>query len=111
MQTVVAKDKKDFFNNRAGVARWFIFKPKIQIWVYFVGSFDGRGWCILWPFSQFSGRLVYFPLLLHFYPFWYVVARKIWQPGISGSALLEIETRLPKRRLCTYIPTKERTFF
>jgi hypothetical protein len=24
------------------VARWFVFKPKIQIWVNFGGSFKGR---------------------------------------------------------------------
>jgi hypothetical protein len=31
----------------AGVARWFIFKPKIQIWVYFGGPWNGKGWHIL----------------------------------------------------------------
>jgi hypothetical protein len=29
---------------------------------------------ILWPFGIFS------TVLVHFYPFWYVVPRKIWQP-------------------------------
>jgi hypothetical protein len=29
---------------------------------------------ILWPLVTFSGSLVYL------FPFWYVVARKIWQP-------------------------------
>jgi hypothetical protein len=30
-------------------------------------------WYILWPFGIFYGYLVYF------FPFWYVVSRKIWQ--------------------------------
>jgi hypothetical protein len=30
------------------VARWFVFKPKIQIWVNFGWSCNGRGWYILW---------------------------------------------------------------
>jgi hypothetical protein len=36
-------------NNR--VARWYIFKPKIQIWVIFLGAYNGRCWFILWPFG------------------------------------------------------------
>jgi hypothetical protein len=31
-------------------------------------------WHILWPFGIFSHVLV------HLYPFWYVVSRKIWHP-------------------------------
>jgi hypothetical protein len=30
----------------------------------------------LWLFGTFSPP----PLLVHFYPFWYLVPRKIWQP-------------------------------
>jgi hypothetical protein len=37
----------------ARVARWFIFKPKIQIWVTFGGYCIRRCWNILWPFDQF----------------------------------------------------------
>jgi hypothetical protein len=44
------------------VARWFAFKPKIQIWVNFGGSCNGRGWYILWfilqSFVIFYGHLV-----------------------------------------------------
>jgi hypothetical protein len=29
---------------------------------------------VLWPYGIFSGYLA------HFFPHWYVVARKIWQP-------------------------------
>jgi hypothetical protein len=31
-------------------------------------------WDILWPFGTFCIHLV------HFFPFWYHVPRKIWQP-------------------------------
>jgi hypothetical protein len=42
------------------VARWYNFQPKIQIWVNFGGSCNGRCWYILWTFDVFYGRLVYF---------------------------------------------------
>jgi hypothetical protein len=29
------------------VAGWFVFKPKIQIWVNFGGSSNGKSWYIL----------------------------------------------------------------
>jgi hypothetical protein len=29
------------------VVRWFIFKPKIQIWVNFGGTRNGKGWYML----------------------------------------------------------------
>jgi hypothetical protein len=38
---------------RGRVARWFVFKPKIQIWVNFVGSRYGKSCYILWPFGLF----------------------------------------------------------
>jgi hypothetical protein len=41
------------------VARWYIFKPKIQIWVNFGGSCKGRFWSILWTSGLFYGHLVY----------------------------------------------------
>jgi hypothetical protein len=55
--------------NTVRVARWYIFKPKIPIWVNFGGSCNGRCWYILWPFGLsyghlvylFNGYLVYFP--------------------------------------------------
>jgi hypothetical protein len=42
------------------VARWFVFKPKIQIWVHFVGFCNERCWYILWTFGTVRGNLVYF---------------------------------------------------
>jgi hypothetical protein len=32
------------------VARWFIFIPKIPIWVYFGGPWNGKCWYSLGPF-------------------------------------------------------------
>jgi hypothetical protein len=74
---------------KSRVARWYIFEPKIQIWVNFGGSFNGRCWYILWPFGQFLGHIpsiflqpfgISYGHLLYTFPFWYVVPRKIWQP-------------------------------
>jgi hypothetical protein len=49
------------------VARWYSFKPKIQSWVNFGGSCNGRCWYILWtvwsilqPFGLIYGHFVYF---------------------------------------------------
>jgi hypothetical protein len=36
----------------SGVARWYIFKPKIQILVNFRGSCNGRCWYIIFPFGR-----------------------------------------------------------
>jgi hypothetical protein len=33
--------------NQSRVARWFIFKPKIPIWVYFGGPWYGKCWYFL----------------------------------------------------------------
>jgi hypothetical protein len=41
---------------RAGrVARWFVFKPKTQIWV---NSCNGRSWYILWTLGPFLRSFV-----------------------------------------------------
>jgi hypothetical protein len=42
------------------VARWFVFKPKIQIWVNFGGSCNGRWWHILLTLCPLYGLLLYF---------------------------------------------------
>jgi hypothetical protein len=71
------------------VARWFLFKPKIQIWVNFGGSCNGRCWYILCTLGPFYGLFLYFMDIWYsswkfgiFFPFWYFVRRKIWQPCI-----------------------------
>jgi hypothetical protein len=40
------------------VARWYIFKPKIKIWVIIGGSCNGRCWYIMWTFDLFYSHLV-----------------------------------------------------
>jgi hypothetical protein len=69
------------------VARWFVFKPKIQIWVNFGELCNRRCWYTLWTLGPFYGLLLYFMDIWYsslkfgiFFPFWYVVRRKIWQP-------------------------------
>jgi hypothetical protein len=34
-------------------------KPKIPIWVNFGGPWNGKGWCIIWPFVIDYGHLVH----------------------------------------------------
>jgi hypothetical protein len=53
------------------VARWFVCKAKIQIWVNFGGPWNGKCWHNLWPFGIpwftlrpfgiFSVPFAYFP--------------------------------------------------
>jgi hypothetical protein len=42
------------------VARWFVFKPKIPIWVKFRRSSYEKSWHILWQFRLFYGHWKYF---------------------------------------------------
>jgi hypothetical protein len=48
-----------FFQQEYRVARWFIFKPKIQLWVNFERLWNRKGryflviWKISWPFDVF----------------------------------------------------------
>jgi hypothetical protein len=66
------------------VARWFVCKSKIKILeglemenvgiIYDHLEYLKAIWYTLWPFGIFSGYLV------HFYQYWCVVRRKIWQP-------------------------------
>jgi hypothetical protein len=53
------------------VARWFVFKPKIPIWVNFGGSCYEKSWFILWPFGLFYGHWKYFMAI--WYIFGYLV--------------------------------------
>jgi hypothetical protein len=50
------------------VARWFVFKPKIPIWVNFGGSCYGKSWYIIWQFGLFDGHLVYFVVIWYIFP-------------------------------------------
>jgi hypothetical protein len=70
------------------VARRFIFVPKIPIWVYFGGPWNGECWCILWTFGQFYRQMIYFITIwyTYFVVLWYIspvlkyCSKKIWQP-------------------------------
>jgi hypothetical protein len=33
-------------------ARWYVFKPKLQIWVNFGGPWNEKSWLFLWPFGS-----------------------------------------------------------
>jgi hypothetical protein len=71
------------------VARWYIFKPKIQIWVTFGVYCNERRGQFLRPFGLFYSHLVYYVVILvYFSPFWYVVPRKIWQPCCDPGKIL-----------------------
>jgi hypothetical protein len=49
--------RPDGANFRRSAGLWFIFKPKIQIWVNFGGPWNGKYWQILWSFGIFYGHL------------------------------------------------------
>jgi hypothetical protein len=67
------------------VARWFVFKPKIPIWVNFGGPRNEKGGYNLWPFGIYYFHLVHFMviwvILWPFGIFWYIVSRKSGNPG------------------------------
>jgi hypothetical protein len=52
---------------RQRVARWYIFEQKIQIYINFGGSCDGRCRYILCRFGIFYGHLVYFLFILYIF--------------------------------------------
>jgi hypothetical protein len=47
------------FERPSRVARWYLFKPKVQIWVNLGGSCNWRWWYILRPFGLYYGHLAY----------------------------------------------------
>jgi hypothetical protein len=56
------------------VARWFLFRPKIPIWVYFGGPWNGKFWyiCIFWSFGIFYDHWVYFWAFVNSVVIWYI---------------------------------------
>jgi hypothetical protein len=71
-------------------ARWFVFKPKIQIWVNLGGPCNGRWWYILWTLGPFYGLLLHFGTfcivrvnLVYFSPFGTLYQEKSGNPGCS----------------------------
>jgi hypothetical protein len=51
------------------VARWYIFEPKIPIWVNFAGSCNGKCWYIFYYFTAIWYILlsfgIFFPILVY----------------------------------------------
>jgi hypothetical protein len=63
------------------VARWFVFKPKIPIWVNFGGYCNRKSWYILWPFGLFYGHWKYFMAIWYIlWSFGLFLPVLIWQP-------------------------------
>jgi hypothetical protein len=65
------------------VARWFVFKPKIPIWVNFGGPQIGKCLYIKWPLGVFFGDLGYFMTICYvlysfgtFFPVWVSCTKK-----------------------------------
>jgi hypothetical protein len=62
----VSVSKNAVVNYRTRVARWFVFKPKIPIWINFGGPKNGKCWytycMVIWnilrSFGIFYGHLV-----------------------------------------------------
>jgi hypothetical protein len=87
------------------VARWFVFKPKLQIWVNFGGYCNGRCWYISWTFGLFTvfwyilltfgifcGNLVYFSSFGIFYQ------EKSGNPGGSTFSIGSLKIVLPDHK-------------
>jgi hypothetical protein len=98
--SIVTYKKCFYFGRTTRVARWCFFKPKIQIWVYFGGSWNAKCWFILFPFRILYGiwnivrpfgilysHLVYFiyglfgtfcSSLVHFVAVWCIFLVLVW---------------------------------
>jgi hypothetical protein len=70
-------------------ARWFIFKPKIPLWVNLGGSCNGKCWYILWPLCLFYGHLAFLWSFGIFYGQWGM--SKVLQTSNSTRGILIIE--------------------
>jgi hypothetical protein len=79
------------------VARWFVFKPKIQIWVNFVGSCNGRGWYILWTVGPFYGLLLYvfYGHFVKFAVIWYIFPILVFCKKKNLAPLIHTHASLP----------------
>jgi hypothetical protein len=72
LRCLLSGKKRSVFGIR--VARWFVFEPKIPIWINFGGPCDGRCWYILWPFGLFYGHLsILYGLLVYFMAIWSIL--------------------------------------
>jgi hypothetical protein len=74
----------------ARVVRWYIFKPKIPIWVNFGGPWNEKGWYIH-SFGIHYGHLVYFMAI------WYTFPRfGISCQDKSGSSAAKVRSSISK---------------
>jgi hypothetical protein len=90
------------------VARWFVFKPKIPIWVNFWGPSNEKCLYILWSVGIFYGHLVKFMAVCYslwslciFFPFWYVWTNKNLATLVDAAKVFSQNEspRIPKWRL------------
>jgi hypothetical protein len=54
------------------VARWYIFKPKIPIWVYLGGPWNGKCWYFLVIWNILQPFVISYGHLVHFVVIWYI---------------------------------------
>jgi hypothetical protein len=56
------------------VATWYIFGPKIAIWVHLGRSCNGRVWYTLWTFGLLYGHLIciFYGHLVYLVVIWYI---------------------------------------
>jgi hypothetical protein len=73
-------------NVRSRVARWYIFKTKIPIWVNFGVPWIVKGRYVLRTFEKYYCNFVHFKVsFVCFTLFWYFVSRKIWQAWFGAT--------------------------
>jgi hypothetical protein len=89
------------FSISVRVARWFVFKPKIPIWVNFwrvlckILVHLMIFWTILWPLAIFYGHLVYFVVIWYIFPrFGILYQENSGNPDSSDFSSKERETEL-----------------
>jgi hypothetical protein len=83
-QDLLSSERKKFPRNVGSrVARWFIFKPKIPLWVIW-RAFDLKMLYILWPFWIFYRHLVYI-FYYHFVHFVFILYM------FSGFGIMHLE--------------------
>jgi hypothetical protein len=83
------------------VARWYIFTPKIPVWVNFGRSCNGRCYYILWPLDIFYGQLVNFMTIwyVHCVVLWYIYSVLVCCTKKNLAALVEQDSSTLKCRL------------
>jgi hypothetical protein len=71
------------------VARWFLFKPKIPIWVDFGGPWIEKCWYILQEFGIFYDHSVHFEFIWYIFSgFGIMYQEKSGIPGTNAESLI-----------------------